>query len=189
MDSYDSPTPVPTPGAHIPIALLAVALSLFFLAQFQDAGVDALVLENQKRSLDTFTEDLNKQRDQKKEDQKDRQEQTAVALKQQAENEDAKKEAKEVETAQKAGSRMKQLNQQLADSTKLYNDQKPYIEKLIQDEKKSTEIIQAIEALAKDKDPDAQKLMEIIARTGINVQKPEENKDKDKDKTPEKKNP
>ncbi len=187
MDSYDSPSPAPTPGAHIPIALVALALSLFFFVQIQDAGIDERVLSNQKRSLDTFTEDLNKQRDQKKEDQKDRQEQTAVASKQQDANDDAKKEAKEVETALKPASRMKQLNNQLAEATKVFNDQKPLIEKTANLEKQSTEIVQAIDVLAKAGDKDATALMELVARTGINVQKPDDSKDKDK--APEKKNP
>lgn len=188
MDSYDSPNPSSNSGAAIPVALVAAALSLFFFVQFQDASVDKLVLENQKKSLDTFSDDLKKQRDQKKEDQKDRQEETAVASKQQAENEDAKKEAKEVETAQKAASRMKALNKQLADATKVYNDQKPLIEQTTKLEKQSTDIVQAISDLAKGGDEDAKALMELVARTGINVQKPDDSKPAD-NKAPEKKNP
>ncbi len=181
MDSYDSPNAAPaTPSAHLPITLFAFALCVFFLIQILDSGVDAEMLGNQRKSLATFTTDLEKQLATKKEDQKDRQEQTAVAQKQQEANDDAKKEAKEVEGALKAAARMKQLNQQLADATKTYNDQKPLIEQTSKLEKQSTDIIQAIEALAKGGDEDAKALMELVARAGINVQKPEDAKPGDK---------
>lgn len=180
MDSYDSPTPAPAPSAHLAIMLLAFAFCLFFLVQIMDAGMEADGLANQRRSLTNYSKDLETQLALKKEDQKERQDYTAQAKKQQEANDDAKKEAADVEKAQKAASRMQQLNQQLADATKVFNDQKPVIEQTAKLEKQSTEIVQAIEALAKDGDNDAKALMELVAKTGINVQKPADDKGTDK---------
>jgi hypothetical protein len=179
MDSENSSNPFL--GSHLPITLLALALGLYFVAQYNDAGVEAEALANQKTALEKLSVALGKQQEKNAKELDGRKALVDTSEKIQS---DYAKETQTVKDRTTSAAQFEQLHKQIADLKKNLDDRAAQATNAENAYKVMEEFLKGINALAKANDPDAQLTLRIakLNKIDVNPEPPKED-----DKTDEKK--
>jgi myosin heavy subunit len=177
MDSENSSNS-PFLGSHLPITLLGVAFSLFFLSQLQEANVEASGLENQKTATIKAHESLKKQIDKNFKELEDRK--AAVAQSEKIQ-EDFANESKTVKERTTSTAQFEQLHKQLIDMNALRDQMKPKVEESQKIQQQFTDLMKDLDSLKRlgDKDADA-----ILSAFGIQINDPAKGEAKPEEKKP-----
>lgn len=175
MDTQNSSNPFL--GTHLPITLLGVAFSLFFLTQLQEAGIEADGLALQKTATAKTAETLTTQFDKNKKELEDRASFVAQSEKIQ---QDFAAESKTVKDKSTTAAQFEQLHNQIIAMNKALEERKPQVAASEQLQQTFTDFMKELDALRVSGDKDAELIMKTygiqISDTKKEAPKAEEKK-------------